>query len=121
MSVTGKKLKVSFKIKIRKGDKVKVIAGKDKGKEGKVLLVDRKKNRIIVEGVGMISKHQKPNRNNQTGAIVKREAPIHASNVMYLHNGKPTRIGYKVSVEEKDGKKFTTKQRIAKITGDVID
>ncbi len=108
-------------MKLKRGDKVRVIAGKDKGKEGKILLVDKKANRVIVEGVFMISKHQKPGRGGQMGAIVKKEAPIHASNVMYLHNGKPTRIGFKVEKAEKDGKTYTTKKRIAKTTGDIID
>lgn len=100
-------------VKIKKGDTVKVIAGKDKDKEGKVLSVDQAKNRVLVEGVNMIKKHEKPSGRNQQGGIVTREAPIDLSNVMYLHKGKPTRIGYKVE----DGKKV----RIAKSTGDVLD
>lgn len=112
---------MSIKIKIKKGDKVVIIAGKDKGKEGKVLLVDRKKNRVVVEGINMITKHQKPNAAYQQGGIIKREAPIHVSNVMYLHNNKPTRIGYKVEVIEKDGKQIKEKKRVAKSTGEVID
>ena len=106
------------KIKLKKGDQVRVIAGKDKGKDGKVLLVDRKANRIIVEGINMITKHMKPNRTNQTGGIVKKEAPIHASNAMYLHKGQPTRIGYRI--EEEDGAQ-RVKQRIAISSGEVID
>ncbi len=111
------------KLKIKRGDKVRIIAGKDKGKEGTVLLVDKKSHRVIVEGANMISKHQKPNasRANAQGGIVKKEAPVDASNVMYLHKGKPTRIGFKLTVTEKDGKKVTEKQRIAKSTGEVID
>ncbi len=101
-------------LKIKKGDKVVVIAGKDKGKQGKILVVDKKKNRVIVEGVNMIQKHMKPNPLNQQGGIVKKENFIDASNVMYLVNGKPTRIGYKFN---KDGKKV----RIAKSTGETID
>jgi len=97
-------------IKIRKGDTVKVIAGKDKDKEGKVLAV--KDGKVIVEGVGMITKHTKPSAANQQGGILNKEAPIDISNVMYLHKGKPTRIGFKVE----DGKKV----RVAKTTGDVI-
>ncbi len=119
--VTRRKVKLSYKIKLKKGDKVKVIAGKDKGKTGKILFVDRKSNRVIVEGVSMITKHQKPDRTHAQGAIVKKEAPIHVSNVMFLHNGKPTRIGFKVETDVKDGKKVTTKKRIAKSTGEVID
>ena len=100
-------------IKIKKGDTVKVIAGKDNGKEGKVISVDRKNNRVLVEGVNIITKHMKPSAANQNGGIVQKEAPIHISNVMYVHKGKPTRIGFKM---EKD-----KKVRFAKSTGDVID
>ena len=97
--------------KIKKGDTVKVIAGKDKDKEGKVLSV--KDGRVIVEGVNMITKHTKPSMANQQGGIITKEAPIDISNVMYLHKGQVTRIGYKM-----DGDK---KVRVAKKTGDVID
>ena len=97
-------------IKIKKGDTVKVIAGKDKDKEGKVLAVNH--GRVIVEGVGMITKHTKPSAANQQGGIIKKEAPIDISNVMYLHKGKVTRIGFEV----KDGKKV----RVAKTTGEAI-
>jgi large subunit ribosomal protein L24 len=100
-------------VKIKKGDTVKVIAGKDKEKEGKVLSVDAKNHRVLVEGINMVKKHEKPSGRNQTGGIVTREAAIDVSNVMYLHKGKPTRIGYKM-----DGDK---KVRIAKSTGDVLD
>jgi len=101
--------------KIKKGDNVKVIAGKDKGKEGKVLEV--RNGKVIVEGVNMISKHTKPNQANPKGGIVRQEAPIDASNVMYVHKGKVTRVGFKF-VEGKNGLK---KVRIAKSTGEVID
>ena len=101
------------KIKLKSGDKVEVIAGKDKGKQGKILKVDLKNNRVIVEGVNMVSKHVKPNPMNQQGGIIKKENYIHVSNVMYLHNGQKTRIGAMI----KDGKKV----RIAKKTGEVID
>ena len=78
--------------KIKKGDTVKVIAGKDKDKEGKVISVDRKKNKVLVEGINKITKHEKPSIANQNGGIVQKEAPIDASNVMYVHKGKATRI-----------------------------
>lgn len=104
-------------MKIKRGDRVVVIAGRSKGKEGKVLKVDAKTNRLIVEGVNMVKKHQKPSAANQQGGIITKEAPISASNVMYVHKGKPTRIGYKVELA--DGKKV--KNRIAKSTGEVID
>ena len=100
-------------LKIKKGDTVRVIAGKDNGKEGKVVSIDRKNGRILVEGINMITKHMKPSAANQNGGIVQKEAPIDISNVMYLHKGKPTRIGFKF-VDDK-------KVRFAKSTGDVID
>lgn len=99
--------------KIKKGDTVKVIAGKDKDKEGKVISVDRKKNKVLVEGINKITKHEKPSVANQNGGIVQKEAPIDASNVMYVHKGKATRIGFKIE----KGKKV----RFAKSTGDIID
>ena len=99
--------------KIKKGDTVKVIAGKDKDKEGKVLSVNVKKNTVVVEGVNMVTKHQKPTAANQDGGIINKEAPIQISNVMYLHKGQPTRIGFKF-----DGDK---KVRVAKKTGETID
>ena len=100
-------------MKIKKGDTVKVIAGKDKDKTGKVVSVDVKNNRVVVEGVNMITKHTKPSAQNQQGGIVKKENFIDASNVMYVHNGKPTRLGAKIE----NGKK----SRVAKSTGEVID
>ena len=100
-------------MKIKKGDTVKVIAGKDKDKEGKVLAVDVKAGRVLVEGVSMITKHSKPSAANQQGGIVNKEAFIDVSNVMLLHKGKATRVGFKM-----DGDK---KVRFAKATGEVID
>ena len=99
--------------KIKKGDTVKVIAGKDKDKEGKVIAVDPKKSTVLVEGVNMITKHTKPSMANQQGGIIHQEGPIDISNVMYVHKGKATRVGFKM-----DGDK---KVRFAKSTGDVID
>ncbi|MDO4942792.1 MAG: 50S ribosomal protein L24 [Lachnospiraceae bacterium] len=100
-------------IRIKKGDLVRVIAGKDKDKEGKVLAINKKANKAIVEGVNMVSKHMKPSMANQQGGIVSQEAPIDISNIMYVHKGQKTKIGYKFE----DGKKV----RIAKSTGEVID
>ena len=100
-------------MKIKKGDMVKVIAGKDKDKEGKVIAVDKKEGRVLVEGVNMLTKHTKPSMANQNGGIVHQEGYIDASNVMLLHNGKATRVGFKM-----DGDK---KVRFAKATGEVID
>lgn len=99
--------------KIKKGDTVRVIAGKDKDKEGKVTLVDRKTGKVTVEGINMRTKHTKPSAANQNGGIINVEGPIDASNVMLLVNGQPTRVGFKVE----DGKKV----RVAKKTGEVID
>ena len=110
-----------MKTKLRRGDMVSIIAGKDMGKEGKILAVDRAKNKVIVEGINIMTKHQKSNRTNQTGGIIRVEAPLHASNVMYLHKDKPTRLGYKVEVTETDGKRTVVKKRYAKSTGDIID
>jgi large subunit ribosomal protein L24 len=87
--------------KIKKGDTVKVIAGKDVGAEGKVLSVDKKSGRLIVEGVNIVKKHTKPSMANQNGGIIEQEAAIDASNVMYVHKGKPTRIGFKVEGDKK--------------------
>ncbi len=100
-------------MKIKKGDMVKVIAGKDKDKEGKVIAVDRKKNKLLIEGINMVTKHAKPSMTNQQGGIIHQEAMIDASNVMYLHKGQPTRIGFKFEGDKK--------VRFAKSTGDVID
>ena len=113
------------KTKLKRDDTVQVIAGKEIGRTGRVLNIDREKNRVIVEGLNMQTKHQKPNRANQTGGITRIEAPLHLSNVMYLHQGKPTRLGYKVEeeVKEVDGKQIrtVTKRRFAKSTGEIID
>ena len=100
-------------MKIKKGDMVKVIAGKDKDKEGKVISVNKKNNTVLVEGVNMITKHTKPSMANQQGGIVHQEGPIDLSNVMYLHNGKATRVGFKMEGDKK--------VRVAKATGEVID
>ena len=100
-------------MKIKKGDMVKVIAGKDKDREGKVIAVNAKNNTLLVEGVNMITKHAKPSMANQQGGIVHQEGPINGSNVMLLHEGKATRVGFKM-----DGDK---KVRFAKATGKVID
>ena len=100
-------------MKIKKGDTVRVIAGADKDKEGKVIAVNHKKGTVIVEGVNMITKHTKPSVANQQGGIIHQEAPIDASNVMYVTEGKVSRIGFKVEGDKK--------VRVAKKTGKVID
>ncbi|MCR5451655.1 MAG: 50S ribosomal protein L24 [Lachnospiraceae bacterium] len=99
--------------KIKTGDMVRVIAGADKDNEGKVIVVDHKNNKVVVEGVNLVKKHTKPSMANQAGGIVEQEAPIDLSNVMLLVGGKTTRVGFKM-----DGDK---KVRYAKATGDVID
>lgn len=99
--------------KIKRDDMVKIISGKDKGKTGKVLKVDTKKNRVIVESCNMITKHTKPSMANQNGGIVNTEGTIDISNVMLVVDGQATRVGFEV----KDGKKV----RVAKKTGKAID
>jgi len=113
------------KTKLKRDDMVQVIAGKEIGRTGRILKIDRENNRVIVEGLNKQTKHQKPNRANQSGGIIQIEAPLSLANVMYLHNGKPTRLGYKVeeSTKEVDGKtkRVVTKKRFAKSTGETID
>ncbi len=91
------------KLHIKKGDTVMVITGESKGQKGRVLEVDRKKDRALVEGVNMVSKHTKPNSKAPQGGIVKKEAPIHLSNLMLMDptSGKPTRIGKKLNDKNK--------------------
>ena len=122
-------------MKIKKGDTVKVIAGKDKDKTGKVVSVDVKNNRVVVEGVNMITKHEKPSMSNQQGGIVNKEAPIHVSNVAFYDSKSKSavKLGYKVSVDEngikvemveKNGKTKAVRTRVAKakeLNGAVID
>ncbi|MFA1821665.1 50S ribosomal protein L24 [Virgibacillus oceani] len=100
---------------VKKGDKVKVISGKDRGKEGTILEAFPKKDRVLVEGINMVKKHAKPSQENPQGGILELEASIHVSNVMPIDSksGEPTRVGY----EERDGKKV----RIAKKSGEAID
>ncbi len=100
-------------LKIKKGDTVRVIAGKDKDKEGKVLAVNAADGTVLVEGINMIKKHLKPGKESQEGGIITQEGPIHISNVMYVQGGKTTRIGFQVI----DGKKV----RYAKSTNQAID
>jgi large subunit ribosomal protein L24 len=101
--------------KIKKNDKVKVIAGKDKGKIATVLKVLKDRDLVLVEGVNMVKKHVKPGSVSKEGGIVSIEKPIHVSNVMYYSEkaGRPVRVGFKVT----DGKKF----RICKKTGEILD
>ena len=100
-------------LKIKKGDTVKGIAGKDCNTEGKVISVDAKKGRVLVEGVNMITKHAKPSQANPNGGIIRKEAPIDISNVMLVYKGKATRVGFRMEGDKK--------VRYAKATGEVID
>ncbi len=101
------------KLHIKKGDTVKVIAGDDKGKTGKVLKVIPADNRAVVEGLNLVSKHMKPSAQNTSGKIEKIEAPIHVSNLMVMVSGTPTRIGRKLNEEGK-------LQRVVRKTGEFI-
>lgn len=99
--------------KIKIGDTVKVITGKDLGREGKVTSVDNKNHKVVVEGINKVTKHTKPSAQNQNGGIVETEAALDVSNVMLVVDGKTTRVGFKVE----NGKKV----RVAKKTGKAID
>jgi len=104
-------------MKIKKGDNVEVISGKDAGKKGRVLRIDRDRDRVVVEGVNMIKRHTRPNPQKKIqGGIVEREAAIHASNVMVVSpdSGRPTRVGYKIL---DDGRKV----RVSKVDGAILD
>ncbi|WMM89156.1 50S ribosomal protein L24 [Heyndrickxia coagulans] len=100
---------------VKKGDKVMVISGKDKGKTGTILAVYPKKNRVIVEGVNVVKKHAKPSQANPQGGILDMEAPIHVSNVMPIDpkTNEPTRVGYEIRNDKK--------VRVAKKSGEVLD
>jgi large subunit ribosomal protein L24 len=110
-----RKLNKQPKVKVRKGDSVRIIAGDDRGKEGKVLEVNLETRRVVVEGHNIVKKHQKPTAGKPEGEIKKTEAAIHISNVMVLDpsNGKPTRVGRKLNEKGK-------LQRYAKKTGQLI-
>ncbi|MBV1893419.1 MAG: 50S ribosomal protein L24 [Ilumatobacteraceae bacterium] len=100
-------------MKLKKGDTVEVITGKDKGKQGEIAFVHPKTNKVIVNGINVASKHQRAQRANDQGGIIEKDMPLDASNVMLVHKGKTVRIGYKT---EDDG----TKVRIARPSGEVI-
>lgn len=101
-------------MKIKKNDFVKVIAGNDRGKTGKVLKVFPKENRLIIEGVNIRKRHTKPTQKNPQGGIFEKEAPIHISNVMILDpkTNEPSRIGSKIILDEKTGKKKSARLSI---------
>ena len=101
-------------MKIKKGDTVQIISGNEAGKSGRIIKIFRTKNKIVVEGLNMVKKHARPTQENPQGGIMQMEAAIHISNVMFIADGKPTRIGYKTL---EDGRKV----RYAKTTGEVIN
>ena len=101
-------------VRIKKGDTVKVIAGKDKGKEGKVMSINAKNHTALVEGINMVTKHAKPSAANQQGGILHQESPIDISNIMLVVDGKATKVAMRI---EDNGDKV----RVAKATGKVID
>ena len=95
-------------MKVKVGDKVKILAGKDRGKEGKVLFTLKKKDKVVVEGINIVKKHMKPSQQNETGGILSVEAPIHVSNVKVIEG----------KVEKKESKKTTTKKSTKKEVGE---
>jgi len=107
-------------MRIKKDDMVVILAGNYKGKTGKVLKVFPKENRVIVEGVNIRKRHTKPNQKNQQGGIIEKEAPINCSNVQVLDpkTNEPTRIGKKVIIDDKTGKKRHA--RVSKISGEML-
>lgn len=103
------------RMKIKKNDQVLVISGRDKGKRGRVIEVLTREGKVLVEGVNMLKHHERPNRQRGiAGGIIAREAAVDASNVMVIHGGQPTRVGYQIL---QDGRKV----RVSKKTGEVID
>jgi|ERR1051326_2621129 large subunit ribosomal protein L24 len=114
-----KRPKIDFKIRLKKDDQVKVIAGRDKGKTGRVISIDRKHGTILIEGVSMVKRHTRPNPQRQIkGGIAERESSIALSNVMILTSGGiPTRIGYKIEGEGTSARRM----RIARKTDEQLD
>jgi large subunit ribosomal protein L24 len=108
------KTKVDIKIKLKKGDTVKVLAGNSRGREGKILDIDTDRYRAFVEGVNIVHKHTKPNQKNPKGGIIKKEASVHISNLALLDAGVTTRIGR--AIDEKTGRLV----RISKKSGEAI-
>ena len=100
-------------LKIKTGDTVRITTGKDKGKEGKVLEIDKKNSRVVVEGLNLIKKHAKPSAADSKGGIISREAPVHISNVALVVDGEITKVGFQVT--------DAGKVRVSKKTGKTID
>ena len=101
------------KIKLKKGDTVKVISGEARGQQGKIITIDAKKMRATVEGVNMISKSEKPNAKNTNGGIVKKEGSIHISNLMFLEGNKTVRIGRKLNEKTQKMERISSKTKEA--------
>jgi len=101
-------------MRIKKNDSVKIISGNNKGKTGRVIKIMSCRSKVIVEGINIVKKHARPTQENPQGGIVEKELPIHISNLILLHKGKPAKVGFKFL---KDGKKI----RMNKINGDSID
>ena len=101
------------KLKLKKGDTVKVISGESRGQEGKIVSIDTKKMRVIIEGVNMISKHTKPSAKNADGGIVKQEGSIHISNMMFVEGGKTIRIGRQVNEKTNKIERISKKTKAA--------
>ncbi len=106
-TMTTKNKKIKLKLKV--GDIVRVMRGRSKGKEGKIIFVDTEKQRAIVEGANLVKKHEKPNAKNPQGGIIEKEAPIHISNLMILADGKPSRIGRRINEETKKSERYAKK------------
>ena len=101
------------KIKLKKGDTVKVISGEAKGQSGKIISIDVQNSRALVEGVNMISKSEKPSAKNTNGGIVKKEGPIHISNLMFVEGGKGIRIGRKINEKTQKLERISSKTKEA--------
>jgi large subunit ribosomal protein L24 len=108
-------------MRLIKGDKVRVITGEARGKEGTVLKTYPKTDKVLVEGINIIKKHAKPTQANPEGGILEYEAPVHASNVMIVENKDVTRVGYKTITKTNKNKEETRKVRVSKKTGEVLD
>ena len=105
-------------MKVRVGDKVRILAGKDRGKEGKVILTLKKKDKVVVEGINIVKKHIKPNQMNETGGILSVEAPIHVSNVKVIEAKEDKKTIKKAEVKDTKAKKTTTKKSTKKEVGE---
>ncbi len=114
-----RKYNTQKKLHVKKGDQVLVIAGNDKGQRGRVLMVYPKRERVLVEGINMRTHHEKPSQENPQGGRLKREAPVHISNLMVIDptTDEPSRIGRK-RIEEEGGGRWV---RYAKVSGEIID